>query len=303
MPSRESIQNELRPNKPDDVRRKYLRELSELTGRDTIIYFAGFGSKAYSGIKLPHHLVSITSDDVQGFMAAIHGLKNSKLDIVLHSGGGSLEAAEQLVNYLRSKFEDVRAIVPDKAMSAATMIACACDSIVMGKHSALGPIDPQLSLGQGPSIPVLGILEEFERAKREISENPKVAPIWAARFQKLPIGMLSMCEAVKDRSVTKVAEWLNSYMLKDKDASERIALWLAKWDEHKNHGRPLGIDSLVSAGLKIEPLEDNQPLQEAVLSVYHSSVLTLEQTNCVKFIENQDGKGFYTNINVEPPKK
>jgi ClpP class serine protease len=28
------------------------------------------------------------------------------------------------------------------AMSAATMIACAADVIVMGKHSFLGPIDP-----------------------------------------------------------------------------------------------------------------------------------------------------------------
>jgi ClpP class serine protease len=31
-------------------------------------------------------------------------------------------------------------------MSAATMVACAANQIVMGKHSFLGPIDPQLIL-------------------------------------------------------------------------------------------------------------------------------------------------------------
>jgi len=56
----------------------------------------------------------------------------------LHSPGGSIEAAEAIVTYLRSKFAHIRAIVPHSAMSAATMIAMACDEIVMGKHSFLG---------------------------------------------------------------------------------------------------------------------------------------------------------------------
>jgi ClpP class serine protease len=59
-------------------------------------------------------------------MAALHGAKNSNLDIIIHSPGGSLEAAEQIVNYLRAKQGHIRAIIPQNAMSAATMIACAC---------------------------------------------------------------------------------------------------------------------------------------------------------------------------------
>jgi len=33
-------------------------------------------------------------------MAALHGLKNDKLDLILHSPGGSLDAADQIVQYL-----------------------------------------------------------------------------------------------------------------------------------------------------------------------------------------------------------
>ena len=78
-------------------------------------------------------------------MSALHGLKGKVLDLVLHSPGGSLEAADQIVQYIRSKYEHIRAIIPQNAMSAATMIACACDEIVMGKQSAIGPTDPQIT--------------------------------------------------------------------------------------------------------------------------------------------------------------
>lgn len=140
MPNRNEIYEEIgkaRAAAQDDVRRRYLKELNELTKRDTIIYATAFSSKRLP--QLPSFLISLTSDDIQGFISALHGLNGKKLDLILHSPGGSLEAAEQIVSYLRSKYGHIRAIVPQNAMSAATMLACACDEIVMGKHSAIGP--------------------------------------------------------------------------------------------------------------------------------------------------------------------
>jgi hypothetical protein len=52
-------------------------------------------------------------------------------------------------------------------------------SVVMGKHSQLGPIDPQLVTPQG-NIPARGIIEQFERAKEETSENPALLTPFAA---------------------------------------------------------------------------------------------------------------------------
>ncbi len=79
---------------------------------------------------------------MQGFMEVIRGLPGDGLDLVLHSPGGSAEATEGLVTYIRSKYDNVRVIVPHLAMSAATMLACSANRILMGKHSYLGPIDP-----------------------------------------------------------------------------------------------------------------------------------------------------------------
>jgi hypothetical protein len=50
--------------------------------------------------------------------------------------------------------------------------------------------------------------------------------------------------------------------------------------------------------LKITPLEDDQSLQDLVLSVFHATVVTFERTNCVKIFENHNGKGMFLQIAV-----
>jgi len=78
--------------------------------------------------------------------------------------------------YLRSKFTHIRIIIPYGAMSAATMLACGADELVMGKHSFLGPIDPQVIVHTRLGlqvIPAQAILEQFERAKKPYLSNLK----------------------------------------------------------------------------------------------------------------------------------
>ena len=164
----------------DVVRRRHLRELAECTGRNVIVYYSGWLQKG----ELQRQGLTgfeVTDNDKNGFMAVIHKLDRAKgLDIILHTPGGETAATESLVDYLRSMFgSDMRAIVPQLAMSAGTMIACACKSIVMGRHSSLGPIDPQI----GP-LAAHGVIEEFDRAAREIQQNPVMANIWGPILAK-----------------------------------------------------------------------------------------------------------------------
>ena len=132
----------------DLVRRNYLAKLHKHTGRNVIAYYSGFLSKpaiSQSGIN---------DEDKNGFMSAVHHLKiNKGLDLLLHTPGGNLAATESIVDYLRRIFgKDIRAIIPQIAMSAGTMMACSCKEIVMATHSCLGPIDPQLR-----DIPAVGV--------------------------------------------------------------------------------------------------------------------------------------------------
>jgi len=96
MPARNEIQEDILRRKAtaqDDVRRCYLRKLSELTGRDTVLYASAFTSPKSPHV--PGIVFTITPDDIQGFMSALHGLTGDKLDLILHSPGGSMEAADQ----------------------------------------------------------------------------------------------------------------------------------------------------------------------------------------------------------------
>lgn len=305
MPTRGEIQEDIvrrKSTSQDDVRRKYIADLSSHTGRDTIVYASAFTLKAPA---VPPTALSLTLDDIQGFMASLHGLKGDALDLILHSPGGSMEAADQLVQYLRAKYQHIRAIVPQNAMSASSMIACACDSIVMGKHSAIGPIDPQVTFPTASgafTAPAQAILDEFEQAKKEIVANPETIPLWATKVQAYPHGLLTMCDTTLTLARKKVGEWLSTYMFKDDPAREQkgasIAEWLGNAKEHKTHGRPISIAQAREKGLVIENLEDDQELQERVLSVFHAIMVTFQVTGCVKMVENHNGKGVYTTMQI-----
>lgn len=300
MPNREKIGNEINELKgagQDIVRRRYLKELSDYTKRDTVIYFSGYHIPR--SINIPPAVMSVNQQDIQGFMAALHGLKGDNLDIILHSPGGSLEVADQIVQYLRAKYKHIRAIIPQNAMSAATMLACACDEILLGKHSAIGPIDPQIQLS-GPngvmiSVPAHTILQDFEQAKAEVISNPALANIWAPKLATLPLGFLNFCEQTIALAKIKVESWLSQYMFQGKNAQKAkdIADFLGKFDEHKTHGRPIGYDTADSIGLNVSRIEADPEYQERLLSVFHATMVTFEVTDCLKIIENQNGKGHY----------
>lgn len=290
----------------DTIRRKYLKELHDYTKRDTIMISSGF-SISFKSQNIPDYLFSITNEDIHGMMSAMHGLKGDELDLIIHSPGGIPEAAEQIVNYLRKKYDHIRAIIPQNAMSAATMIACACDEIIMGKHSAIGPIDPQIKIntlkGQY-TAPAQSILDEFNLAKAEMLKDPKTAPLWVRKIDGYPIGFLKVCENVINLSKNIVSLWLENWMLKDepkkKKLSTSISNWLGDTNLHKIHSRPIDINQAKSKGLKVKPLEEDNKLQDKILSVFHSSMATHTFTNCTKFIENHNGKGAYIVVEIKP---
>jgi len=242
-------------------------------------------------------MLSIGPNDIHGFMEAVHGLTGPNLDLILHSPGGSAEAAEAIVLYLRSKFDHIRVFVPLMAMSAATMLACAADEIVMGKHSFIGPIDPQLQLQTALGarfVPAQAIIEQFELAKTQAA-NPMSLRAWLPMLSQYGPDLLVTCTNATKLAETLVTDWLTSYMFKgDQDAAQKagVGRWLADHAYFKTHGRPISRDAAEQKRLKIVRLETDQLLQDAVLSVYHATAHTFAQTGAVKIIENRLGKAY-----------
>ncbi len=280
----------------DIVRRKYLAALARRTGRPTILY-ASKWTQWTPGIQ--PELISITAEDVQGFMEVMHGLPVGGLDLIIHLPGGSAEVTESIVSYIRSKFNDVRVFVPHAAMSAATMLACSANRIVMGKHSFLGPIDPQFIIGTEfgrISVAAHAIEEQFELAKKEIQANSGLLGVWLPIIRQYGPALIVQCQLARKLSETLVADWLAKYMFAnsatDSSVGADIASKLADHAAFKSHSRFIDRSQAKSFNLVVDDLETNQGLQDDTLSVFHATMHTFNATACVKIIENHLGKAF-----------
>ena len=232
-------------------------------------------------------------------MEVSYGLEKKPVDLIIHSPGGSPEAAEGIVEYLHAQFPEVRVIIPQIAMSAATMIACSGASIVMGKHSNIGPVDPQLIINSpnGPtSNPAKAIIDQFYKALQEVNEPNKQA--WSILLNQYCPSVITQCENYIKMSENLIRDWLNRFMFKTEAPDvkapiiENIASFLANHDNFKSHGRHISREKAESKGLKIEYLEKDSQLQDLVLSVFHATTHTFSSTPAMKIIENQNGKAF-----------
>lgn len=274
----------------DGVRRKYLRELNALTGRPVVIYASDWMTPGSGG-----PITSILFQDMQGLMEVFRDLPGPELDLILHSPGGDPTAAASLVNYMRQKYDDVRVFVPLAAMSAATMWALAGDRIVMGKHSQLGPIDPQLQMQQG-MVPAAALRRQFETAQQECAADPTKLSGWLPTLQQYFPGLLEICADAELLGKELVAQWLERYMFRGRPDAAALAAAAADYfaDDriHIAHSRGIMRDALVDLGLVVEDLEDDPALQDAVLSVHHATMHTLGMTTTSKIIENHRGAAF-----------
>lgn len=271
----------------DVLRRKYLLELSQLTGRNLVIYYSGWLQKPNSSI------IGINDEDKNGFMTVFYQLDKSKgLDLFLHTPGGDTAATESIVDYIHSMYgNDLRVFVPQLAMSAGTMIACSAKEIYMGKHSSLGPIDPQFG-----GVPASGVLEEYKSAISEIAQNQCSIPLWQTIFSKYHPTLLGECDKVMKWSSDIVSEWLKRNMFENEPDKDKIVASIVSelldHSETKSHARHLSAQKCKEIGLKIKDLEAENILQEAVLTVHHITMQTLSATPAVKIIENQNGAAF-----------
>jgi ClpP class serine protease len=79
------------------------------------------------------------------------------IDLIIHTPGGLVLAANQVAHALKRHRAKVTVFVPHYAMSGATLVSLAADEISMDPNAMLGPVDPQL--GDKPAASVLAVLD------------------------------------------------------------------------------------------------------------------------------------------------
>jgi|GEM_PF-114932 len=283
----------------DALRRKYLKRLSDHTGRAAIVYAtAWLENKPNVG----GQAMTVNLGDVHGFMEACSNITERELDLIITSPGGDPDAAESIMEYLRTRFDHIRAIIPVAAMSAATMMSLATDEIVMGSHSQLGPIDPQFTIQtpEGPrSSPGQAIIDQFELAKQEC-QNPANIGAWLPLLRGLTPGLLASCAHARDLAEQFAKASLEEHMFAgEPDAAVKAkaaAAWFSDFSKFRSHGRRVGREDARKQGLNVTNLEDDQVLQDNVLSIYHATRITFANSGAVKIVENHHGRAYIEQV-------
>src|SRR3954467_661322 len=113
---------------------------------------------------------SISIDDSEAILRAIRLTPPEQpIDIILHTPGGLVLAAEQIGKALVERKGKVTVFIPHYAMSGGTLIALAADEIVMDPNAVLGPVDPQIA-----GVPAASILKVMDFKKPEDIDDQTV---------------------------------------------------------------------------------------------------------------------------------
>jgi hypothetical protein len=280
------------PSKLDEVSKSISEKINSLeTMRGNCICFP----LLMGGVSISSSMVDDIYDEL-----LVKCPNTGRLDVLVESGGGDLNAAYSLANLFR-KFgqKELNFIVPRWAKSAATLLVCSGDRIFMTPVAELGPLDPQITQFN----PLEKHLEKFsplhieatlELIRNEFSNgNEKLAHGLMERLQ-FPITLGSFTKSL-DIAVQYLTKLLSTRMLKGNENAELIKSISRQLTTcYSDHGFSINIDEAKTIGLKIEELPTDQ-----LKLVWEIHKLNVEKRKIEKKIKDQKMAEMMKNIPKE----
>jgi hypothetical protein len=241
-------------------RQSFIRDIENCTNRRLIVYF--------SNVRI------INQEDVAPFQEMLLDCDaHCDIDLLIQSGGGDIDVAEKLVYMLRSRANNFRVIVAERAKSAATMMALASDEILMSSTSELGPIDPQITFqnaqGNLVSRPARSFLDGLEEIKRKVTDEGGINPAYYPLISQLDPATLDFCNKALQRAEGFAKKWLSKYMLKDdQDQAAKIAARLIDVQTYSSHGMVIDWQEAKNLGLNVTYLDTDDAIWQKLWRLY-----------------------------------
>jgi ClpP class serine protease len=172
----------------------------------------------------------IDIDDSEQVLRAIRQTPDdTPIDLVLHTPGGLVLAAEQIAHAVRAHPAPVTVLVPHYAMSGGTLIALAANEIQMDPHAVLGPVDPQL--GDMPAASIMRVVRSKE----------------ASQIDDRFLVLADVAEKALRQVIALVTDLLDDHMPPDK--AQELAELLA--GGHFTHDFPITVERARELGLAV----------------------------------------------------
>ena len=173
---------------------------------------------------------SIGIEDSEAVLRAIRLTPpDQPIDLILHTPGGLVLAAEQIALALLERTGKVTVFVPHYAMSGGTLLALTADEIVMDPHAVLGPVDPQIGDMAASSIVTLLAVKRPDQISDE---------------------MLVLAD-VAQKARVQVATFVAQVLLKHLPEERAVALATALSEGRWTHDFPITVEAARQLGLPV----------------------------------------------------
>ncbi|MDA7997573.1 MAG: hypothetical protein MPK62_14495 [Alphaproteobacteria bacterium] len=193
------------------------------------------------------------------------------LDLILISTGGDISSAYKIVQTLGEYAGNIRVIVPQRAKSAASLMALGCDELVMCKAGELGPIDPQVIDPQtGSYVPAHSIKETINLIS-EISDNVVKATL-ANKISVLLVGSYRKTSEESKQYLSDIFEGM------EKEKIDAIIYTFTK--KFVNHSHPIDKNMLREIGVEVGEIHpDHEQLVYDLVECCDASCKAAQSSN------------------------
>jgi hypothetical protein len=260
-----------------------------------------------SAVDKPVEEKIIVQDDYYIIHDLLKDKQHEKLDVYLETMGGSGEVAEEIVEFLHSKFKIISFVISGQAKSAGTIMALSGHEIFMTETGSLGPIDAQVKLGRS-RFSAYDYMEWVNQKRQEAATAGKLNPFDAIMIAQITPGELTGVFHSLEYAKDLVIDWLPKYKFRNWQTTEDrgikvteemkqkqahgIASDLINHAMWRSHGRSIKIRDLKNLGLKINRIEDDPQLSDIVFRIQAVARMLFDMTGIFKIVATADEKIF-----------
>ena len=191
------------------------------------------------------------------------------LHLLLWSPGGDGEVAVRLVRAAQSRCRELIVIVPDQAKSAATLLALGAHRIMMSATSDLGPVDPQLQLGQ-TLVAAKDVIAAVEAASAAVARDPDTYPIHASLLADVNALIVQQARSAIGRTEELLREALASNPTRSPEDVAKLTSELgeALVQRSQSHGALFGVREAKAANLPIDAKDPRDEQWQALWQLF-----------------------------------
>jgi hypothetical protein len=177
-------------------------------------------------------------------------------------------------------------------MSAAAMLACAADQIIMEGFASLSPTNPLVivpTMGGSMMVPAQAVVDERNELIHRLQGPNAVAEDLMSLIAQPP-GLFHDTRTIISESQLTLGGWIENYSRRPDAPSattgQHIADRMSNYYSHPGHSSVLTIDDLHRYGLNVDHMNNHAALQKFCLTAFHAAQIAFMLTDTVKVMRS-----------------